>query len=132
MVAAASLANLQPAFSRGNTAPRRSREVSQAIAHMRKGSCKAVDYCIRVLQDENEQTALRLKAAIAILDKTIPDAGADLWKQLAGDENRVTSIAVHVVHDRPSGPTIDADAEPEQSQPSKITIHTVAAGSGDD
>jgi hypothetical protein len=71
----AQIANLKP-WQAGNTARRRSRDVDRAITRMRQWSPLAVKCCVKVIQDENEPTALRLKAAIAIIDKAIPNAGA--------------------------------------------------------
>jgi hypothetical protein len=115
-VAAASLANLK-SFRPGHQTPRRSRDVDRAIREVRKLSPKAVEYCQRVLEDDNEETVHRLKAAIAIIDKVIPDAGTDALKALATD--RFAGIVVHLVRDeRQDAPT--------------LSIRTLTLGTGND
>ncbi len=85
------LANLKP-WQTGNAARRRSRDVDRAITRMRHWSPLAVEYCAKVIQDENEPTALRLKAAIAIIDKAIPNAGASAAWNMDGESGTPLSL----------------------------------------
>jgi hypothetical protein len=77
------------------------KDIDSAIRGLRHLSPKAVAYCGRVLEDENEDPAFRVKVAIAVLDKTIPTAGTNsAWN--TGDE--INSIQIHIVHhERPPG-----------------------------
>lgn len=130
----ASLANLQPAFSPGNQMARRSRDLDRAIRGLRKWSPAAVEHVSQLMSDPYAEPALRLRAAIAILDKTIPNAGQDALQLGAG---RIASITVHIV-DTPDadaqgsvGPveTIEATPEPGSDKP---RIHFVTVeGRGD-
>ena len=133
----AQLANLKP-FQAGNRAPRRSADVTRAITDLRKWVPKAVAYCGRLVEDEHAEPALRLRAAIAIMDKTIPNAGQDALQALAGA--RVASITVHVVEgagEAPGPPGVDVTREPPtldqklDDPSSRLHIFTVE-GHGDD
>jgi hypothetical protein len=116
-VAAASLANLK-SFQPGNRTPRRSADVDRALRGVRKLSPKAVEYCQRVLEDENEETVHRLKVAIAILDKVLPDAGAEALRNLDGD--RFAGIVLHLIRDE------------RQAEPPRLDVRTLTLGTGND
>ena len=73
MVHQNSLANLQPPWEKGVSGSARSgREVQKAITKLRRSAPEAVDYCIALMNDPNENSALRLKAALAIIEKVFP------------------------------------------------------------
>ena len=100
--------------------PRRSADVHRAVRKVRKATPWAVDYCIALLQDETAETAHRLKAALAIIDKTIPDAGADALAALNPD--RVGSISLHIVRH---------EHAPQNDAP-KLSVRTITIGEADD
>lgn len=81
----AQLANLRPWNSK--TAPRnttrRSRDVDKAIALARKGCPKAMRYALQILDDPEESTRYRLKAAEIILATGLPK-NPELALALAG------------------------------------------------
>lgn len=93
-VAAASLANLKPPFERGNIVHRKSRDVISAISRMRKGAKDAVEYCMKVLHDEDEDTANRVRVALALIDKVIPDATANDQRLLAASGAAMLRIEI--------------------------------------
>ena len=111
--------NLKP-FQPGNQMARRSRDVDRALRGVRKLCPQAVAFCKRVLEDETEETVHRLKAALAIINKTIPDAGADALAALNPD--RVGSISLHIVRHEHH----QADDAP------KLSVRTITIGEADD
>lgn len=110
--------NLKP-FQPGNKAPRRSADVDRALRGVRRLCPKAVAFCGRVLEDEAEDTVHRLRAAIAIIDKVIPDAGADALAALNPD--RVGSISLHIVRH-----------EHQVDDAPRLSVRTITLGSGND
>lgn len=93
-VQAASLANLKPAWQAGHVSPRRSQHVISAIAQLRKGSKVAVDYCMKVLHDDSETTENRIRVALAIINKVIPDATSNDQRLLAASGAAMLRIEI--------------------------------------
>jgi hypothetical protein len=64
-----------PTFaSLGNQAP----ATTPATLTARSASCAlAVRYCLDLMNDSDEASALRLKAAIGIMDKALPTVGSN-------------------------------------------------------
>jgi hypothetical protein len=73
-VSEASLANLRPAWKRGDApkAGRRSRDVDKALRLARKHTPDAILFAVGVLNDATEDTRYRLKAAEIILAAGLP------------------------------------------------------------
>ena len=65
-------ATLGPPFKRGNTAPRRSRDVDKALRLARKHAPEAILFAAGVLNDATEDIRYRLKAAEIILAAGLP------------------------------------------------------------
>jgi hypothetical protein len=119
VVAANSLANLGPPLRGGRVGGHRSGHAGRALRLSRKLTPEAILYCGKVLRDENEDTARRLKAAEIILFHGMPKG--DQAKYLA-DESPA-SITINVVHhERPEAPQISQ--KPDLELPS-IVINTV-------
>lgn len=119
-VAAASLANLK-SFQPGNKAPRRSADVERALRDLRAYSKRAVTFLGRLIEDEDAPTPDRLRAAIAIIDKVIPDAGADALAALNPD--RVGSISLHIVRH---------EHMRQDDEAPKLSVRTITIGEADD
>lgn len=111
--------NLKP-FQPGNQAARRSRDIDRAIRGLRKWAPACVAFLSRTMEDENAAMSDRLRAAIAMLDKTIPDAGADALAALSPD--RVGSISLHIVRHEHAA----ADDAP------RLSVRTITIGEADD
>ena len=88
------IAAIKP-FQRGNSAPRRSRDVDRALREYRKLTPEAAKFVGKVLRDENEDTRLRLKAAEIIAQHGMPKGDA-AKRALEGLEG-VNSIKVEFV-----------------------------------
>jgi len=69
------IAAIKP-FQRGNSAPRRSRDVDRALREYRKLTPEAAKFVGKVLRDETEDTRLRLKAAEIIALHGMPKGDA--------------------------------------------------------
>ena len=110
LVQPASLANLQPkpGFAPGNKAPRRSADVDHAIRKLRRSSPDAVDYCIKVLHDEDAEPSLRVKVALAIIDKTMPSSDPRL--HISADSIGTLKIQFVAPSDTQTTPLIEAEA----------------------
>ena len=88
------IAAIKP-FQRGNSAPRRSRDVDRALREYRKLTLEAAKFVGKVLRDETEDTRLRLKAAEIIALHGMPKGDA-AKRALEGLEG-VNSIKVEFV-----------------------------------
>jgi hypothetical protein len=102
----AGLANLErrKSFQPGNDARRRSHAVTQALQLSRKWCPEAVMACVRVMNDPNEDTARRLKAAEIILLHGMPKG--DTSKYFG--EEQINTITINVVHhERPEPPKLE-------------------------
>lgn len=130
-VSAASLANLKAPFEMGNQlgGKRPPRAIGEAISELRRCSPRAVRFLERVMSDNKEATSDRIRCAIALLDKVIPNASVTDAALIGGAG--VTSITLKVVrHEQPAaGPVIEGEAEPQQAL---LSIRTVCQGEGDD
>jgi hypothetical protein len=109
MVRSNSLANLRPApaFAPGHKSPRRSADVDRAITRLRKSAPDAVDFCIKLLHDENADPALRTKVALAIIDKTMPNSDPRL--HISSDTIGALRIVFVSPGEQPEAPVIDMD-----------------------
>ena len=134
MQTAAQLANLKPAWKKGESPSadrgRRSKAVAHASTELRSWSPRAVAFLGAVMEDNEQAMSDRVRAAIAILDKIIPNASAKDNPSLLTAEN-VTSITLSIVRCEPAPPTIDAEPEPEEPLRQLLTIATRCAGESD-
>jgi len=108
-VSAASLANLQarrPPFEPGNKLPRRSADVHNAIKKLRHSAPDAVEFCIKVLHDETAEPALRVKVALAIIDKVMPSGDPRL--NISADNIGV--LKIQFVAPTDNTPLLEAEA----------------------
>jgi hypothetical protein len=129
MQSAAQLANLQAPFPKGNTVNRRSAEIDRGIRGVRRAFPEAVKLCHDLIKNPGEEMSLRLRAAIAIMDKAMPGNNALL--QLGGDDI-VSKVTIEIQrHDREqaSSESVTIEARPEQQT---LQISTVPAGHGND
>lgn len=67
-----SLANLAPAFTKGNNHQRTNHAVKKALWKCRKLSVEMVDIAAKIARDEREETKDRLRAVEIILARAIP------------------------------------------------------------
>lgn len=118
------IANLKPPWPKG-VAPqtsRSSRQVRAAVAKLRNSSPDAVDYVIACLHDESLRPDLRVKCALAIIEKVIPDHKS-IDPSLAISQGIQTltvefvsgnSVTIERQHKQipPAGPVIDAESVP--------------------
>ena len=88
------IAAIKP-FQRGNSAPRRSRDVDRALREYRKLTPEAAKFVGKVLRDETEDTRLRLKAAEIIALHGMPKG--DAHKRALEGLDGVNSIKVEFV-----------------------------------
>ena len=127
-VAAASLANLRPPFPPGfHPRTRKSLEIDRSIRAIRRLCPKAVAFCTEVLNDPDADTALRVKVALAIIEKAIPGNQAFLQ---SGDD-LVTRVTIEIQrHGAPLGESdsVTIEATPEHT----LSFTTIAAGHGND
>jgi hypothetical protein len=108
-VAAASIANLKPRapFGSGNRIARRPASVDRACRLLRKAAPEAVQYCLRVLRDEEERTELRLRAAAAIIDKVV--SSNDPRLTISADSIDCLKIVFVAPGEQTEPPVIDMD-----------------------
>jgi len=127
-VVAASLANLMPPWPKQDAPRRKSSGVERAIAGVRRAAPDAVKLCHQMILDPTENPLLRLRAAVAIIDKAIP--GNQAFMQ-PGDDF-VTRVTIEIQrHDTPLGESesVTIEAAPDRDQ---LTFTTVPAGHGND
>jgi len=125
---ASQLANLMPPWPRDNVPRKRAVHVERAIAGLRRAAPDAVKLCHRMVLDPDENPILRLRAAVAIIDKAIPGNQAFLQ---AGDD-LVTRVTIEIQrHGAPLGESdsVTIEAAPDREQ---LTFTTVPAGHGND
>ena len=108
LVQPASIANLRPrgAFAKGHQSPRRSADVDNAIRKLRRSAPDAVDYCIRVLRDDKAEPSLRVKVALAIIDKTMPSGDP----RLSISADNIGVLKVEFVAPTEHTPLLEAEA----------------------
>jgi len=120
---------LGPPF-RGGQDAKRSGAQTGALRLSRKLCVPAIRYAGRVLNDEREDTARRLKAAEIILLHGMPKGDVSKWL----GEDMTTSITIHIERqareDVDDAPTIEGEAE--RPNVPTITISTVTSGTGND
>jgi len=127
MVQAASLANLMPPWPRHNVPRKRAANVERAIAGLRKAAPDAVRLCHRMVLDPDENPILRLRAAVAIIEKAIPGNQAFLQ---SGDD-LVTRVTIEI--QRHGAPLAEADSVTIEATPEHtLSFTTVPAGHGND
>jgi hypothetical protein len=115
MVHPNSLRNLKP-FGNANTMPRVSSSVRRAIITCRKASPEAVEYLLRVLRDEREETKLRVKCAELIMARGLGAAGqAGHAGQALRLEHSANTLRIEIVDPSRSDAVIDVDSYTEES-----------------
>jgi hypothetical protein len=92
----AQLANLRN-FEPGNRAPRRSADVNKAITLARKYAPQAVKLIGKVILDESEPIAMRVKCAEIILNKAIPTSGSGGAQLIAGGDKGIEWLELRFV-----------------------------------
>lgn len=90
-------ANLGPAFGPGNRLSRRSAHVDRALRKARKLTPEAINFCGRVMGDEELDIRLRLKAAEIILLHGMPKGDAHRRHLEAIEGSAVNSLRVEFV-----------------------------------
>ena len=105
-----SLANLQPPWQKGERGGVfRSREVNKAITQLRRAAPEAVELCLAVMRDPNENSKLRAQIAMAIINKVIPDQKDG---SSALDSRGIQSLQIEFV----SGETMTIDRQQQPRQ----------------
>jgi len=110
----AQLANLKP-WKRGNSAPRRSRDVDRALREYRKLTLEAAKFVGKVLLDEGEDTRLRLKAAEIIAQHGLPRDSSASRRDLI--DRGISNLRVEFV--RADGSTVSFN---DQAPPAIIEV----------
>lgn len=121
----AQLANLNP-WPKGYKpqTSRSSRDVQKAITRLRHAAPQAVDYCIALLNDTNEKSELRLRAALAIIDKAIPE-GKAIDPALALNAPGIQSLRVEFVSGDQFSMTRQEPETADQSRAIEVSFHDV-------
>ena len=104
---AAQLANLRPPFAPGNKhgGVTRSLAIDQAIREVRRWSPRAVAFLGKVMEDKKEATSDRIRAAIALLDKVIPNASVSDGSRMLG-MNGANMLRIEIVSPEGTSETI--------------------------
>jgi len=131
MPSEASLANLKPAWPKGQSANQGqvARGLRNVLAMARRASPQAMQTLIDCMHDETAPWPARTNCAIAIIER----AWGKSKDHTIDADGITTSITIHIerqARDIVEAMTIDAEAEPRQLP--SITINTVTSGSGND